>query len=375
MRTRFPSLLISAGLATATLLSAAPSALAQEGTRRGPPPAAPPRQPVNFEGGPREAPPPPRDERHDRRDGYVWVTGRWDWKRREHKWDWVAGHYERERAGKRWRDARWDRRGDEWVLVDGDWIDGSVVVSTQPNIAPPALRDERPGTRPGFIWARGKWAWQNGNWQWIPGRWEKARATQRWTEGRWELRGDHWEWIEGGWAEIPAYPPLDQPPPPPRQDNVRQDPGTIVLPGHWAWVEGQYVWKPAVRSRLQPGFHFVEGQWLVRDGHWGWTNGSWVPDETGTRSPPFNPGPTRSPPFNPYPPGTSGPTSAPPAPREERVEARDGYIWARGHHEWRGNQYEWVPGHWERQMARQTWTDGRWEQRGNVWVYVEGGWH
>ena len=366
MHTRLPTLLVSAGLAVATLLGAAPSALAQQGTRRGPPAREPPVYRDDDDERPRDAPPPPREERHDRRDGHVWVTGRWDWKRREHKWDWVTGHWQRERAGKRWRDARWDRRGDEWVLVDGDWIDGSASVSQYPNVAPPTLRDERPGTRPGFVWARGKWAWQNGNWQWTPGHWERVRATQRWNEGRWELRGDHWEWIEGGWAEIPKYPPLDQPPPAPQREDMRADNGFVVLPGHWVWSEGQYVWQRGQRSRVQPGMHYVSGQWLQRDGHWIWTNGNWVADETGTRSPPFVPDGR-------YPPA-SGPSSPPPLPRDERVERRDGFVWARGHHEWRGNQYEWIPGHWERQQARQTWSDGRWEQRGNTWVYVEGGW-
>ena len=60
--------------------------------------------------------------------------------------------------------------------------------------------------------------------------------------------------------------------------------------------------------------------------------------------------------------------------RAERIEVREGFVWARGHFDWRGDKYEWLPGHWERQRAQLTWHDGRWEQRGNVWIYIEGGW-
>jgi len=363
MRFRFHRL-VTTGLAAATLLGVAPSAFAQQGTRTDRSDRRDRSPPIVIEAGPRDAPPPTREERHEaRRDGYVWVSGRWDWQRREHKWDWIPGRWERERTGKRWRDARWDRRGDEWVLVDGDWIDGGVTVSLQPNVAPPPLRDERPAQRAGFVWARGKWAWQNGNWQWTPGHWERARAQQRWNEGRWERRGDHWEWIEGGWAEIPKYPPLDQPPPPPQRDDLRADVGFVVLPGRWAWINGEYVWQRAQRSRVNPGKHYVPGEWVERDGHWIWTNGAWQDDSEGTRSPPFRPDRDRD-----------RPRRQPPAPREERIERRDGYVWARGHQEWRGNDYVWIPGHWEPTRARQTWNDGRWEQRGNEWVYVEGGW-
>jgi hypothetical protein len=366
MHSRFHRLLVSTGLAAATLLAAAPGAFAQRTERRGPPDRLPT---ITLEVGPREAPPPLREERREaRRDGHVWVSGRWDWKRREHKWEWVAGHWERERTGKRWRDARWDRRGDEWVLIDGEWIDGSVTVSRYPTAAPPPLRDERPAPRTGYVWARGKWAWQNGEWQWTAGHWERQRPTQRWAEGRWELRGDHWEWIEGGWAEIPKYPPRDQPPPPPQREDIRADVGFVVLPGRWAWVDGRYVWQRGQRSRVQPGMHYEPGLWIERDGHWIWTNGSWVRDTEGTRSPPLIPEARPAP-------RPAAPISAPPPPRDERVEARAGFVWARGHHEWRGGQYEWVPGHWERQRERRRWSDGRWEQRGNVWLYVEGGWN
>jgi hypothetical protein len=238
-----------------------------------------------------------------------------------------------------------------------------VVVLSGPREAPPPLREERHENRRGYIWVKGRWAWQNNAWVWSGGRWEAERPTSRYVEGRWELRGNHWEWIEGGWAEIPKFPPLDQPPPPPQREDDRVDPGYVFLPGRWVWKDGAYVWQKGARARAEPGMYFEPGQWIQRDGHWLWTNGGW---QRGVRSPPI---------YNPNrPPVVTGPSSAPPPPRDERPERRPGYVWARGHHDWRNGQYEWVPGHWEPQRARLTWTDGRWEQRNNTWIYVEGGW-
>jgi hypothetical protein len=343
-------MLVSTGLAAATLLGTAPDLFAQVRDHR---------QNPQAESGPREAPPSPREERHEaRRDGFVWIGGRWDWRRSEHRWDWIAGHWEREKRGHKWREARWERRGDEWVMVDGDWIQ----VDVRPTQAPPPPREERFDNRPGFVWVRGRWDWRDGNWVWVDGHRERERATQRWIEGRWELRGDHWEWIEGSWGAMPEFPALGQPPPPPQRDDtrLRVEPGTFIVPGFWGWANGQYTWQHPHLERLVPGSHYEPGHWTQASDHWVWNRATWVKD-----APP-------PPPYNPPPGG--GPTSAPPPPRDERVEPREGFVWARGHHEWRGNQYEWIPGHWERARARLTWYDGRWEQRGNVWVYVEGGW-
>ena len=60
--------------------------------------------------------------------------------------------------------------------------------------------------------------------------------------------------------------------------------------------------------------------------------------------------------------------------KNENPGTKGGFIWIRGHYEWRGNQYEWVAGHWERERARQRWNDGRWELRGGVYIWVPGGW-
>src|SRR3954452_20841223 len=63
------------------------------------------RHPVVVISGPREAPPPLREERHDNRPGYVWQRGRWAWQ--NNAWVWSGGRWERERASARWNEGRW----------------------------------------------------------------------------------------------------------------------------------------------------------------------------------------------------------------------------------------------------------------------------
>jgi hypothetical protein len=85
-----------------------------------PPPPQPP--PVAGDDRPRQPPPPRRQEKREAaRAGFVWVEGEWDW--RGGKYEWVAGHWERERAGKRWRQSRWEQRDGAWTRTPGDWMD------------------------------------------------------------------------------------------------------------------------------------------------------------------------------------------------------------------------------------------------------------
>lgn len=85
----------------------------------GPSSTPPPRDNGQGGRGPRAAPPPPRPENHGAKDGYIWASGRWDWK--ADKWEWLDGHWERAQANRRWRDGRWDQAGDSWQWNDGGW--------------------------------------------------------------------------------------------------------------------------------------------------------------------------------------------------------------------------------------------------------------
>ena len=67
---------------------------------------------------------------------------------------------------------------------------------------------------------------------------------------------------------------------------------------------------------------------------------------------------------------------APPAPRHEVVPAaREGWVWAPGHYEFRGNEYVWVEGHWLRERVGYEYREPRWVQRANgEWIMVGGNW-
>ena len=86
-------------------------------------------------GGPHEAPPPPREEKFEARKGYLWISGRWDW--RDGKWAWQAGRWEREHAGKHWQAGHWDKNGEAFVFTDGVWVDGELVAAAPPPPPPP----------------------------------------------------------------------------------------------------------------------------------------------------------------------------------------------------------------------------------------------
>ena len=65
-------------------------------------------------------PPAPRYEVvPDARHGYAWAPGYWTW--RNGRYDWVAGHWIRERPGYYWHPDRWEQRGDRWYRMQGGW--------------------------------------------------------------------------------------------------------------------------------------------------------------------------------------------------------------------------------------------------------------
>lgn len=67
---------------------------------------------------------------------------------------------------------------------------------------------------------------------------------------------------------------------------------------------------------------------------------------------------------------------APPAPRHEAVPgAREGWVWAPGHYEWRRGEYVWVEGQWLRDRPGYEYREARWVQRGDgSWILVGNNW-
>ncbi|MGE0397335.1 MAG: IPT/TIG domain-containing protein [Kofleriaceae bacterium] len=248
------------------------------------PPTTPTTPPPVANDGPREAPPPPRDEKHDARAGYVWVAGEWDWK--NGKYEWIAGHWERERANKEWRPGRWEQREGRWQRTPGNWFDRSgpppvapPVANDGPREAPPAPRDERhEPSRAGYVWVAGEWDWKNGKYEWVPGHWERERANKQWRASRWEQRDGRWMRTPGDWIDRDGRDD-DRPreAPPPMRDEKREPSraGYVWVAGEWDWKNGKYEWIAGHWERERANKEWRPGRWEQRDGRWVRTPGDW----------------------------------------------------------------------------------------------------
>jgi hypothetical protein len=71
----------------------------------------------------RVAPPALRVETQpEPRRGYVWTTGHWEWRNRQHVW--VAGSYIRERRGYHYNQPEWVEDNGRWRMSRGNWRRG-----------------------------------------------------------------------------------------------------------------------------------------------------------------------------------------------------------------------------------------------------------
>ncbi|HEX5060461.1 MAG TPA: hypothetical protein VFV99_13930 [Kofleriaceae bacterium] len=64
----------------------------------------------------------------------------------------------------------------------------------------------------------------------------------------------------------------------------------------------------------------------------------------------------------------------PPAPREEYVTARPGYVWIEGHWMRDHHRWHWVDGTYERERPGYVYAPGRWVRQGDRYVWVDGRW-
>lgn len=73
-----------------------------------------------------------------------------------------------------------------------------VVVGVR--LAPPPLRVERVGVRPGHVWIPGYWRWGGARYVWVGGYWTHPRAGYRWYAPRWVGCGSRWCYHHGYWG-------------------------------------------------------------------------------------------------------------------------------------------------------------------------------
>jgi hypothetical protein len=65
---------------------------------------------------------------------------------------------------------------------------------------------------------------------------------------------------------------------------------------------------------------------------------------------------------------------APPAPREEVVAYRPGYVFIHGNWNRYGDRWSWHEGHYVRERPGYVHEDGHWRRNGRGYVWVEGQW-
>jgi hypothetical protein len=138
-------------------------------------------------------------------------------------------------------------------------------------------------------------------------------------------------------------------PPAPRVERREVRRGFTWIAGRWDWRDGRWSWRDGHWERERSGKRWRDHRWERRDDRWVMIEGDWVDID-------------------------ARPSGPPPPPREERWDARPGFVWVRGRWDWRDGSWAWREGSFERERERERWTDGRWELRDDRWEWTEGGW-
>ena len=155
-------------------------------------------------------------------------------------------------------------------------------------VAPPPLRFEVPGPRPGpyHVWRSGIWLWHaDGRYIWHPGHWVMPPEGHTvWVKDEWVSFAGAWRFVPGHWRAVgdpiptalqrvvvTVAPPADQ------VETIALVPeGHAWIPGHWSWDGARYVWVPGQHMAVPEGFHtWTPGHWYAGGGHWFYASGYW----------------------------------------------------------------------------------------------------
>lgn len=151
---------------------------------------------------------------------------------------------------------------------------------------------------------------------------------------------------------------IDNAPPPPRFESVPQvRRGQVWAPGYWNWDGQRHVWIAGQWQPERSGYQYQRAEWVRDNNGWRLKPGGWVVVQAQAA------------------PQADYILIAPPRPRHEWMpRPRNGYIWAPGHWEWRGQRHDWVAGAWVAERPGYVYSPHNWVQRDGRWYMEEGRW-
>ncbi len=137
-------------------------------------------------------------------------------------------------------------------------------------------------------------------------------------------------------------------PPPPKQESWKPRRGQAWIDGQWEWRGGSWKWKAGHYEARKKNKRWTAGRWDRKGDHWEWAAGTW----------------------NDAPPQPD----QPPAPLDEPVQTRRGFVWVKGYWAWDSGNWEWTPGKLEKRQRGKQWNDGAWADVGGKWTWTAGAW-
>jgi WXXGXW repeat (2 copies) len=91
-----------------------------------------------------------------------------------------------------------------FAAVAGTAIVTAAIVSSRP--PPPPRVVYVPDPRPGYAWQPGYWTLQGEQWVWVDGQWLEVQSGYAWSPTHWEPQPDGtWRLMPGQW--VMASPP------------------------------------------------------------------------------------------------------------------------------------------------------------------------
>jgi hypothetical protein len=164
---------------------------------------------------------------------------------------------------------------------------GPAVVTTEVRVGPPPIRIETPSKPPGpgAYWVAGHWQWNGREYVWFGGHWAVPKPSEVWVQAFWTEDAAGWHYHPGRWVRV--APPasavrvvVQNPPPPPRVEVVREAPSHdhFWVSGHWRRDGHDWDWVAGRWERRRPAEIWVAPHWIKSGPEWVFVGGYWQKD-------------------------------------------------------------------------------------------------